>query len=320
MTLPFRRRPVFRSPSTVSLPYVLRRGGIYIFPTRYGFLFILVLAGMLLGSANYNNNLGFLLTFLLGSMAFVSILHTHRNLSGIEIRSAAPQPVFAGDRAVCRLRITAGDRSRPALEFGFAGEPAARRSLSERQEARVDTGLQTAARGILKPGPLVIATRYPLGLFRAWTRLDTGVAWTVYPTPVQGPEAFQEEDSGKTTHAAGKKATRGVEDFHGLRHYQPGDLPRHISWKSYARGQGLLTKVFTGKTGSTVMLDWRLLGEEETERKLSRLSGLVLRAGASGRKYGLNLPGKTIPPDRGAPHKHECLRTLALFGLPRRTP
>ena len=319
MTPPFRRRSVFRSPSTVSLPYVLRRGGIYVFPTRYGFLFILVLAGMLLGSANYNNNLGFLLTFLLGSMAFVSILHTHRNLSGIEISSAAPHPVFAGDRAICRLRISAGDRPRAAVEFGFAGEPVLRQSLSERQDARVDAGLKATARGILKPGPLVIATRYPLGLFRAWTRLDPGVEWTVYPRPVQGPDAFRQGDSGKTAHAAGEKAIRGVEDFHGLRHYQPGDLPRHISWKSYARGQGLLTKVFTGKTGSTVMLDWHLVQEEETERKLSRLSGLVLRAGGTGLKYGLNLPGKTISPDRGDPHKHECLRTLALFGLPRRT-
>lgn len=175
--------------------------------------------------------------------------------------------------------------------------------------------MRTTERGILKPGPLVIATRYPLGLFRAWSRLDAGVEWTVYPAPIQGLDAVREENSGKTAHAPGKNAARGAEDFHGLRLYQPGDLPRHISWKSYARGQGLLTKVFAGQTGSTVILDWHLLQEKETERRLSRLTGLVLRAaGGSGLKYGLNLPGKVIDPDRGEPHKHECLKTLALFG------
>ena len=79
----------------LTLPQTLDRKRVYIFPTRYGFVFILVLFAMLLGSMNHNNNLGFLLTFLLSGMALVSILHTYRNMIGLEILSVAATPIFA---------------------------------------------------------------------------------------------------------------------------------------------------------------------------------------------------------------------------------
>ena len=53
-----------------TLPHTLQPNRLKIRPTRYGNVFILLLLGMFVGSINYNNNLGFLLTFLLASMAF----------------------------------------------------------------------------------------------------------------------------------------------------------------------------------------------------------------------------------------------------------
>jgi uncharacterized protein (DUF58 family) len=312
----FGRGRVFGSARKVSFPHTLKGSGIFIFPTRHGFLFILILMGMLLGSANYNNNLGFLLTFLLGSMVFVSILHTHRNLSGIEIGAAEPQPVFVGGRAICRIRIGGGFRARTAIDFGFTGASSVCRSFSAGSDTRVEVGMKTSQRGVLSPGFLIVATRFPLGLFRAWSRFDSGVEWTVYPAPMAGAEAFRRNGLENSPRSAENSDSPGVEDFGGLRYYQPGDPLQHISWKSHARGQRLMTKTFTGQKGDTRILDWHLLKEDGTERKLSMLTGMVLDADRSGLRYGLDLPGKTIPPGRGEAHKHECLRTLALFGYP----
>jgi len=70
---------------------------IYIFPNRHGLLFLVVLGAMLLGAVNYNNNLAFLLVFLLGGITLVGLLHTYRNLYGL------PRPTASGDRLVfCR--------------------------------------------------------------------------------------------------------------------------------------------------------------------------------------------------------------------------
>ncbi|MGD8886577.1 MAG: DUF58 domain-containing protein, partial [Gammaproteobacteria bacterium] len=56
-------------------PVDLTQRRIFILPTRQGILFAIVLVIMLIGSINYNNSLGYLLTFLLASVAVVSILY-----------------------------------------------------------------------------------------------------------------------------------------------------------------------------------------------------------------------------------------------------
>ena len=66
-------------------PVNLTQRRIFILPTRQGVLFAIVLLIMLIGSINYNNSLGYLLTFLLASLAVVSILHTYRNLLSLKI-------------------------------------------------------------------------------------------------------------------------------------------------------------------------------------------------------------------------------------------
>jgi hypothetical protein len=48
------------------------------------------------GSINYNNNLGFLLTFLLGSLGLTAMMHTFAMLYGLRLTAATATPVFAG--------------------------------------------------------------------------------------------------------------------------------------------------------------------------------------------------------------------------------
>lgn len=58
---------------------VVRRR-IYILPTGFGLLYALLVFGMLLGSMNYSNSMGFMLTFLLGALFLLAMHHTHRNI------------------------------------------------------------------------------------------------------------------------------------------------------------------------------------------------------------------------------------------------
>lgn len=77
----------------------LERRRIYALPTRYGLLFTAMLLVMLLGSINYNNSLGFMLTFLLASLGLISILYTYRNIAHLQVRSGKASPTFAGREA-----------------------------------------------------------------------------------------------------------------------------------------------------------------------------------------------------------------------------
>ena len=107
---------------------------------------------------------------------------------------------------------------------------------------------------------------------------------------------------------------RDGDDFVALRDYQHGDSPKHVHWKASAHGQSWLTKVFGGESEARVWLKW-----EETrgsvEFRLSLLTRWVLDAEAAGISYGLQLPGRSLMPDRGPRHRHRCLKCLALWGI-----
>jgi len=111
-------------------------------------------------------------------------------------------------------------------------------------------------------------------------------------------------------------AGSGVEDFTGLRAYQPGDRLQHISWKGFSKGQGLLTKQFGDLSGASLFLDWQSVGPGSLEEKLSRLCHLVIGHHRRQATYGLKLPGQVIGPTSGPAHKHQCLAALALFQGP----
>ncbi len=283
-------------------------------PTRFGTTFLLILGAMLLGSLNTNNNLGFLLTFLLGSMAAVSVFHTRRNLVGIQLTHIRARPVFAGEPASFDLHLRKSGQTARAVLAALTGENPVTMDLLNGSPVAITISMPSDRRGLLSPGPLGIATQYPFGLFQARTTLAHSAACLVYPRPIAGPLTAT---AGETVTGGEDGGTGpGVDDFVGLTAYQPGDNLGHISWKAYSRGQGLLTKQFTGAAGRVLTLDWYALGKLDLETRLSRLCGMALHAHKTGLLFGLQLPARTIAPARGESHLKTCLAGLALFGLP----
>ena len=293
------------------LPVIIDRKKIRIRPTRNGLIFIVLVLAMFLGSFNYNNNLGFLLTFLLGSLAFVSIAHSYKNVAGLNLRSSFARPVFAGQQAVFELVISVDTASRVAIRFSFKNGRRVEHNITSREDNTIQVAVRAPARGILKPGPLLIHSDYPLGLFRISTQVDLGLDCLVYPAPGTGmvePGSARSPEGDDIT-----DSNPGSDDFQGLKSYTPGDPLQRISWRASSRGQGLFTKDFAGRYSSVAFLDWYALRAAGTEEKLALLCRMVLDADQNGLRYGLRLPGGSIAPDSGRAHRLRCLKSLALF-------
>lgn len=302
-----------RGPETE--PVVLVRRRIYVLPTRYGFVFALILLVMLLGSINYNNSMGYALTFLLAGMALISIFHTHQNLAQLYIRGLRSQPVFAGDEAVFTLSLEHNQRrARYAIWACAAGTEA--RVTDVAAHRAVELSLQRTApqRGLLKLGPVKIYTEFPLGLLHAWSWIELDQTCVVYPPPDQdpGPARGAARRAGEHSNAGAD----GQEDFSGLRAYHPGDPPKHVAWKRYPRSGQLLTKQFADGTDDVLWLDWNTLDGLDPEARLARLCRWIINCHRDGVRYGLSIPGRRIAPDTGPAHYHRCLHALALFGKP----
>jgi uncharacterized protein (DUF58 family) len=301
-------------PKIESGPVTLTQRRIFILPTRRGAGFAFVLLLMLLGDINYSLSLGYALTFLLGSMALLTMLHAFRNMAQLEVRAGRANPVFAGEQArfpfhfhnnsgLPRYRLTLSSEEGRCITFNI---PAG-------QSTEVELAFPALRRGWLGSGRLILYTEFPLGLFHAWSYLQFDTRCLVYPRPAA---PLPLPVSGAQDGADTASGVAGDEDFAGLRGYVAGDAMQRIAWKALAREQGLQVKQFSAQQGRELWLDWLLPQAPGVERKLEILARWVLDAGAQNLRYGLRLPGIELPPAHGAMHRAECLRALALFDPP----
>jgi uncharacterized protein (DUF58 family) len=291
---------------------VLTQRRIFILPTSAGLLFGGTQIGMLLGCINYNLNLGYMLTFLVGSLAIVSILHTFRNLAQLQLRAGRATPVFSGDYAVFPILLDNPTRlSRQSIALQADGEAPVYADAPAGISSHALLRVPAARRGLLHLGRVRVHTTFPLGLFRAWSNVDLETHCVVYPRPEKGLVPLPQSLAGDEE---GTGSAVGQDDFAGLRKYQPGDSLRHVAWKAVARGQPIMTKQFSGPAAGELWLDWDALPTDmHIEARLSRLTRWVLEATRNGQTFGVRLPGVTIAPSVGAAHQEQCLTALALF-------
>jgi uncharacterized protein (DUF58 family) len=298
-----------RSVETGTVQLNQRR--IYILPTRQFFGFGLVLLLMLLGDINYNLSLGYVLTFLLATSGGLSMLYAFRNMAQLEIHAGHIEPVFAGEQARFVFHFdNPGNLERHQLQLHDDDGHETVFDLPARTSTPIELALPAPQRGWLDSGRLTLHTRFPLGLFNAWTYIHFDVRALVYPKPAS-PRPFP---IAAAPDGSEKQTTRGDDDFAGLRNYVQGDAMPRIAWKALAREQGLQVKQFSAQQGQQLWLDWSQLPDIAPERKLEVLTRWVLDADAQGLGYGLRLPDGETPPQHGPSHRAECLRRLALFG------
>ncbi len=303
---------IYRLRGPQAGPIVLGHRRIYILPTSHGLVFFLVLVLMLAGSVNFALSLGFVLTFLLAGLGLNGMLYTFRNLANLRVSASRPQAVFAGEAVRFPLRVENPTFvERAALEVVSCAGNVHGFDLPAGDEAAVPVVVPSKHRGRLPIGRVLLQTRFPLGLFRAWSYIEPDAACIVFARPETPPEPLprprgERDEAGADGH--------GNDDFFGLRAYHAGDSPRRIAWKADAQNRGLLSKVFGGHAESELWLDWNALPAYlDTEARIARLTRWVLEADAAGVAYGLRLAQTTIEPAVGAAHRAHCLEVLALL-------
>jgi uncharacterized protein (DUF58 family) len=190
----------------------------------------------------------------------------------------------------------------------FDAEPAVLNLDRGAGDAQLD--VPTATRGWFDLPRLRLSTTRPLGLARAWAYAWPDSPLLVYPAPEpHGPPL----PSGRGDRVQARLNPAG-DDVHHLRGYRAGDARRAIAWKTSARRDALIVREFEQPMGAEIVLDWASVGGIAYEARISRLARWIDEAEREGRRYQLRLPGQPpIGPDRGAPHRHACLRALALM-------
>jgi uncharacterized protein (DUF58 family) len=293
-------------------PFALQRRRLYILPTRAGLAFAGLVAVMLLAGLNYNNSLGLLLGFLLVGFGLVAMYECHRNLQGLHVIAADAADVFAGEHIDVSLAIENSlATSRHAIVLRAEDRPSADAGvdLAARETGALHCALPARQRGRQRIEALEISSTQPAGLFRCWTWLHLPLEAIIYPA-ARGDAPLPIPRGEPMT--SGAQLDSGEEEWAALRPYQPGDNPRAVAWKAYARGAPLLVARYEAVRGGEHRFDVATAPGANLEARLSQIAAWVLVAEARKEPYGLRVGDTELAADLGTFHRQRCLRALAL--------
>ena len=299
---------------------VLTQRTVYILPTRAGWLLGVTLLVLLLGSINYQLNLGYVLTFLLAGSALVGMHIAHATLRGLTLQLHPPSAVFAGTTVHATVQVgNPGRRIRYAVGLGvWRGEDWAWADIPARGSSMLALHWPAPVRGLHSLPPLTAQTCFPLGTFRVWTVWRTAARVLVYPAPEPRPPDLPLAPTPGLRAAGSQRqyADASMEEWDGVRPYRHGDPLKTVLWKKAAQRDTLVSREATGQACGEVWLDLVRTGlpaGADTEARLARLCAWVLAAHEQDLRFGLRLGAKTLVPQQGLAHRNQCLRALALY-------
>ncbi|WP_421711568.1 DUF58 domain-containing protein [Alcanivorax sp.] len=258
---------------------VLDQRRIFIFPTGYGFFYLLVSALLFIGGINYENNLILALAFLLASLFMVAILHTFRNLSGLGMRNGDSESGFAGEEGALEIVLFAQRRDHHCVWLRWPDQDGQQISIRRGEEESLWLNLPLPERGRVTAPRLRVESRFPLGLLRSWSYVSMDHYCLAWPRPQESPDC--PADGGKENQQSFSSGQTGNDEFQGLRNYTAGDSLRRVDWKGYARGRGLNTKQFEEPVGGRLWLRWDRLQGLGEEQRLSILCYWILQLGSA---------------------------------------
>ncbi|MBY5991089.1 DUF58 domain-containing protein [Ferrimonas balearica] len=286
----------------------LSHRSVFIRPTALGLGYLMLCAVLFIFGTNYQNNLILALCFLLVSLFNTTLLLAFRNLAGLTLAAGPGHSRHAGEAVPFDLTLTA-DRVLYHLELRFPGGPARYVRKVQPLARTVQVQFPSERRGWLRPGRLVVSSAFPLGLCRVWSNLDLDQKALVWPAPAPGTQPRQALAPDPAMKSDQHRP--GVDDFHGLSRWQPGQSLARVAWKQAARGGEWQAKAFVTPQGlpSALTLDPSL----PLETALSQLTFQARHLFHRQQPYRLVLGQTQYGPDHAQSHLERCLDALACY-------
>ena len=291
-------------------PMMIGYRQIFILPTRFGWAMGVLLSAMLVGSLNFNNNLGLFTTFLVAGIGLLAMHAAHRNLDGLKIQSTSARPVFAGDPLELAIAVReeiGRRRSGLVAECGEAPQPSNGADIASYATEAVVLQLPTRRRGWMELPRIRLRTRFPIGWFEAWTWFWPEQRARIWPRPAVEAPPLSASGSNDSPQQAGDES----DEFHGLRDWREGDPLHRIAWKASQRHQNLLARQFTRPAREQIVLRLTDAPAADHEGRIAVVARWVLEAEHRGLVYALDLGTIVIPAGCGVEHRNRCLDALA---------
>ena len=271
---------------------------LYIVPSRFGALWFVTAALLLLVAIQTSSNSTLLLAFVMLGLMLLAMFLTHDSLQGLVLRCGQPAPSFAAEKASYPLLCESACR-RPPLRLHFRNGPVVLCDQLGVGVTPISLPWTPQCRGYQLPPRLRIETIAPLGLFICWSRWTPTVPQLIWPRRCSGPVAEQRP----------LQAGDGLDEWQDLRSVREGERPAVVDWTSAAKGRPLQAKVF----GDPEHPDWILQPAPgiALEQAREHLADRIWLLHQRGERYGLQIQDRIVSPGQGLRHRDACLEALA---------
>jgi uncharacterized protein (DUF58 family) len=233
--------------------------------SREGWIYILGIFLVAIAALNTGNNLLFLILASLIAIILMSGILSSITLSGVEIRLALPDHIFAGHPVRARVEINNEKLTLPSFSLrieAVRGKDAAISPMLEtpvyfpyipkHDRVQQSVPMMFPRRGVYSQEAFRIVTRFPFGFLQKARRINLKSEALVYPS-VEPSQDFFEILPGMQG-ALESLAKGGGQDLYALRDYLPRDSSRHVHWKASARLGSLMVREFTREDDCRVNL------------------------------------------------------------------
>lgn len=301
-----------RIPTAAS--QTLNYNKVFILPTKFGLLWLIVAITLFLFGTNYQNNLIILLSFIMLSTFITNLIFNYQNMLGLTVTSSSPPQVFAGETLGIPILLSSLS-PKWQLDMYFANNNMVGYNRVTQSTVHINVPITETKRGVLKPGRLKIISRYPLGLSKTWTDIDLDIEHIVFAKPVKPDKNDQyhvQSDQTNKEQVSGLY-TKGTDEFSNLQEYRPGESLKQLAWKQFAQGKGKLTKRFHQPQSDVIWISLPTTATDEIEKHLQAMSYLVESHSKSQQIFGLQLAQNKIKPCTGNAHRIQCQQIIATY-------
>lgn len=288
---------------------------VYIFFSRQGWLFAVLLLITFVMGVNYGNNLVLGLFFYLFAIWLVSVFYTFVQISSLRLHFVEATLTQAQSVAYVTLEISSRSAKPSRQIYLTFDQPSTSQSpvcvASLDKPTLVHLPVRTDKRGCISLPRLTIYSTYPLGIMRAWAYAYLNSPVFVYPKPRSfdyGQPNHMTHDGSEAFHAF---AVAGQNDFDKLDTYQQGESLTRVSWGHLARGAGMLSKHFADSVGHEWCLDYAKMPSSNHEQKLAELVFAIHQLHALHIPFMLILPSGQSKMGVGETFVQDCLRQIA---------
>ena len=243
--------------------------------TTAGWVYLILLSFIIGGALMREINLLMFVAGLMTGPLLLSVWLTSRMTSRIEVKRSVPRGIGVGETFTVQLATTNHKRRLPSWALVLGDRISRVRPPGERPtpvsvfvpQLRAGSTDRTVyegklfERGQYRLGPIVVASRFPLGLLRHMVRLQEMT--TIYAYPRLGRLTREWTEFTQPVRAGGQRSENRVGsmegEFHSLRDWRSGDSRRWIHWRTSARRNELIVKQFERRQNRDLIILVNLL-------------------------------------------------------------